>query len=269
MSSYALITGASKGLGKSMATLLAERKYNLLLVARSEQELETLSRTLSHTYNVSVAYLAIDLSLPDSAQKVYEWCTHHAFNVSILINNAGYGLWGKFHEQSLESQFNMLQLNMQSLVALTYKMIPLLQQQKESYIMNVSSTAAYQAVPTLSLYAASKSFVLSFTRGLRHEWKNKGISVSCLCPGPINTGFIDRAGLTSIKATAERFGMHPDQVAAIAIKGMFRKKAEMVPGVVNYLSAMATRFFPKNMVENIAAGLYKKATPVTSASGTL
>lgn len=266
MSSYALITGASKGLGKSMAEELAKRKYNLMLVARSEKELEVLSRSLSHTYNVAVTYLAIDLSLPEAAQKVYDWCTRPGLNISILINNAGYGLWGKFHEQSLESQFNMLQLNMQSLVALTYKIIPLLQQQPEAYILNVSSTAAYQAVPTLSLYAASKAFVLSFTRGLRHEWKNKGITVCCLCPGPINTGFIDRAGLTSIKATAERFGMHPDEVAASAIKGMFRKKAEMIPGIVNYLSAMATRIFPKVMVENIAAGLYKKATPVAPAN---
>ena len=256
--SYALITGASKGLGHSIAVELAKQHYNLLLVARSEAVLQELSISLAKEYGVKVAYLAIDLSTPAAPQQVESWCIQHAFPVSILINNAGYAVWGTFETKSLDDQLNMLQLNMQTVVSITHRILPILLQQPRSYIMNVASTAAYQAVPTLSLYAASKSFVLSFTRGLRLELKTKNVSVTCLSPGPINTNFLDRAGMDAIRATAEKFGTTPDVVAKAGVKAMFKGKAEVIPGVVNVLSAGATRFVPKALVEKIAGSLYNK-----------
>lgn len=254
---YALITGASKGIGLSMANLLAMKHYDLLLVARSGEELETVANTLRTKYNVQVSWLAQDLSMPNAAEAVYKWCTDNHYTVSVLINNAGYGIWGTFESLTLEKQSNMLQLNMQTPVALCHYLLPMLKAQPQSYILNVSSTAAYQAVPTLSLYAASKAFLLVFTRGLRQELKGSNVSVSCLCPGPVNTNFVDRAGMQAIKATAEKFGMHPDTAADIALKGMFNKKAEIIPGALNVISAFSTRLFPKSMVEKIAGGLYK------------
>ena len=255
---YALITGASKGIGKSMATALASKQYDLLLVARSGKEQEALAVTLSATYNVQVDWLEMDLSLPNAAENVVDWCTSRHYKISILINNAGYGVWGPFESADMHQQSEMLQVNMHTPVNLCYRLLPMLKAQPKSYILNVSSTAAYQAVPTFSLYAASKAFILSFTRGLRQELKGTNISVTCLSPGPVNTNFIDRAGLQAIKATAERFGMHPDAVAAIALKGMFAGKAEIVPGAINAISVFATRLVPKNVVEKIAAGFYKK-----------
>jgi short-subunit dehydrogenase len=254
---YALVTGASKGIGKSMATQLASRKYNLLLVARSEQELASLADTLRSDYQIEVAYLAIDLSHPDAARKVYDWCIAGQYAVSILINNAGYAVWGNFASSSLDNSLNMIQLNVQTPVALCHYMLPLLQQQSQSYILNVSSTAAYQAVATLALYAASKAFVLLFSRGLRQELKGTGVTVTCICPGPVKTNFIERAGMQAIQATADKYGMMPDVVADIALKGMFSKKAEIVPGAVNALSSFFTRLVPKAIVEKIAADLYK------------
>ncbi len=259
MSSYALITGASGGIGLSLATELAKRKFHLLLVARSEDKLKQAAVSLSNKYQVNVEYLSIDLSLAKSAQKVHDWVTQKSFQVSVLVNNAGYGLWGDVEKTSLEKLHNMMTLNMTSLVDLTHVFLPMLKKEPQAYILNVSSTAAYQAVPTLATYAASKSFVLLFTRGLRKELSNSTISVSCLSPGATSTDFIDRAGMnSSIKEKAEKFTMSPEAVAKIAIKGMFNKKAEIIPGFVNWLSVQLTYLVPKSIPEKIAAGLYEK-----------
>ncbi|RFM31680.1 SDR family NAD(P)-dependent oxidoreductase [Chitinophaga silvisoli] len=255
---YALITGASKGIGRSLAIVLAEKKYNLILVARSTSELQVVSSELITKYGVQVEYIALDLSTPTAAGELFEWVREKRYNISILINNAGYAVWGDFDATSLDDQNKMLQVNMQTPVALCHHFLPLLKQQPAAYIMNVASTAAYQAVPTLSTYAASKAFMLLFTRGLRADMKGTNVSVTCLCPGPVNTNFIDRAGMQAIKATAEKYGMMPDEVARIAVNGMFAKKAELVPGFLNAATAFFTRLVPKAMVEKIAGNLYKK-----------
>ena len=255
---YALITGASKGIGRSIAKVLAEKKYNLLLVARSAEELELVAAELKAGFGVNVDWLAIDLSDPTASLSVFEWVKKHNYTVSVLINNAGYAVWGQFGATKLEDQLNMLQVNMQTPVALCHYFLPGLQEQKAAYILNVASTAAYQAVPTLALYAASKAFMLLFTRGLRLDLKSTGVSVSCLSPGPVNTNFVDRAGMQAIKETAEKFGMKPDEVAQIAVKGMFAKKAEIVPGALNVITVIGTRIIPKAIVEKIAGNLYKK-----------
>ncbi|HMH21438.1 MAG TPA: SDR family NAD(P)-dependent oxidoreductase, partial [Puia sp.] len=166
---YALITGASKGIGRAIAGELASRKYNLLLVARSWDLLEKAAAELSSQYGVKVEWLALDLSGADAAQKVLEWCREKGYAVSVLVNNAGYGLSGPFEKYSLAEHQNMMQLNMGTLVGMTRLFLPELRRQPKAYIMNIASSAAYQAVPKLSLYAATKAFVLSFSRGLHQE----------------------------------------------------------------------------------------------------
>jgi short-subunit dehydrogenase len=254
---YALITGASKGIGLSMAHALASRKYNLLLIARSEEELAKVAGELSARWQVKVDYLALDLSRPEAAAKVYDWCKAANYAVSVLINNAGYAVWGNFTSRSLEDHQQMIQVNAETPVALCHYMLPVLQQQPQAYILNVSSTAAYQAVSTLALYAATKSFLLLFSRALRQELKSSNVSVTCLCPGPVKTNFVARAGMQAIQETADKYGMMPDAVAEIAIRGMFNKKAEIIPGALNAVSAFLTRIVPKPLVEKIAADLYK------------
>lgn len=255
---YALITGASKGIGKAMAWELAARKYNVLLVSRSENLLQTVGAEIKKKYSVEVDTLALDLSEPDAPAKIKTWCLTNNYAVSVLVNNAGYGLWGNFDSISLEEQLNMMTLNMQSLVRLSYEMLPVLKKESRSYILNVSSTAAYQAVPTLSIYAATKSFVLLFTRGLRRELFGSSVSVTCLSPGATSTEFMDRAGMDeSLKVKAKKFEMSPEAVAKIAIRGMFAGKAEIIPGFTNYLSAQLASMVPKNLTEKIAAGIYK------------
>lgn len=254
---YALITGASKGIGLSMAHALASRKYNLLLVARSEDELAKVAGELSAKWQVAVHYLALDLSLPDAAAKVSNWCKAGNYAISVLINNAGYAVWGNFISRGLEEYQQMMRVNAETPVALCHYMLPVLQQQPQSYILNVSSTAAYQAVSTLALYSATKSFILLFTRALRHELRSTNVSVTCLCPGAVKTNFVERAGMQAIQEVADKYSMMPDEVAEIGIKGMFQKKAEIVPGALNAVSAFLTRLVPKSLVEKIAADLYK------------
>ncbi len=255
---YALITGASKGIGKAIAYQLAKKKINILLVARSEDLLKELAQDIKKIHSVDADYFATDLSDPNAAQHVRQWCLQKNYAINILVNNAGYGLWGRFDTLTLEEQNNMLRLNMSTLVNLTYELLPTLKAAKKSYILNVASTAAYQAVPTLSLYAASKAFVLSFSRGLKIELKNTPISVSCISPGPTTSDFVNRARMGSaIQKKAEQFSMTAEKVAEIAISGMFSGKAEIIPGISNKLTAKITSFIPKWLPEKIAENLYK------------
>ncbi|MDR3693534.1 SDR family oxidoreductase [Mucilaginibacter sp.] len=257
MENYALITGASRGIGKSIAMLLAQKGYHLLLVARSETELQQLAASVQQEYKVKAQYLAIDLSIPGAAKQVADWCTGLPVPLSILINNAGYGLWGHFSQTGLSGQMNMLNLNINAVVELTHYLLPALKAQQQSYILNVASTAAYQAVPTLALYSASKAFILSYSRAIRVELKDTPVSVSCLCPGPTDTGFVQRAGMDAIAHIAEKFNMPPQKVAEMGIKGMFNKKAEIITGFLNRVMAFGSRHLSKALVEKVSAGLYK------------
>jgi len=258
MKKYALVTGASKGIGKSIALLLAQKGYNLLLIARSEAELNALSAIITSTHHVDVRYHAADLSNAGAAAEIAAWYTGLAIPISILVNNAGYGQWGNFDELPLPNQMAMMRVNIDAVVGLSHYFIPFLKLQQQAYILNVCSTAAYQAVPTMAIYAASKAFVLSFSRALRYELKNTSLSVSCLCPGPTDTNFVHRAGMDAIAELAAKFNMSPDDVAAVGIAGMFANKAEIVPGFLNKLSTTAARHSPKRFIERVTAGLYKR-----------
>lgn len=256
--SYALITGGSKGIGKEIALLLAAKGYNLLLVARSADELKLVKTELEAKYRVKAEILQADLSHTGSPQQIFDWCESNKYDVSILINNAGYGLWGYVEDLSIETQLSMIQLNVNALAELTLRFIPVLKKASKAYIMNVASTAAYQAVPSLAAYAATKSFVVLFTRGLRFELKKTSVSVTCLSPGATDTNFTNRAGMQAMQAVADKFNMKADAVAKIAVNAMLRGKAEIIPGFTNWISVMATYYLPKSIIEGIAANLYIK-----------
>lgn len=163
---YALITGASKGIGKAIAEELASRKINVLLVARNGQLLQQNVIDIEKKYGVTAKHLAIDLAEKNAAQQVFDWCVHNNYLVNILINNAGYGLSGAIEKYPLQEHNAMMQVNMNVVVDLTYLFLPMLKQQP-SFIVNISSGAAYQAIPGLNIYAATKAFALSVSRGGR------------------------------------------------------------------------------------------------------
>lgn len=256
--SYALITGASKGIGKALAFELAEKGHDLLLTARSRDLLEALAGELKSRFRISVEVFPADLSLATAPKEIADWVTKNNFGVDILINNAGYGSWGFFDELTLPEQLNMMQLNMNAVVSLCHLFIPILRKNNKAWLMNVSSTSSYQAVPTTAVYSASKAFVLTFTRGLQMELQDSVIQVSCLVPGTTDSNFIERANMDELKAIAAKFSMPAEKVAKVALRGMFKGKVEIVPGFTNRISYAGTKFLPKRVVENIAAGIYHK-----------
>ncbi len=257
MKNFAVVTGASKGIGKAIAHELAKRGCNLLLTARSENLLNVLASELTYKYKNEVHIFPADLSDSATPQRLYSFCIGKNLPVNILINNAGYGLWGKFNVLNLDDQLNMLRLNNEIIVRNTYLFLDLLKKHEHSYILNVASTTAYQAIPAMAVYAASKIFVLNFSRALRHELKGSNVSVSCLSPGTTSTEFMDRAGQQALKKKAEKVAMKPESVARIAVRGMFKRKAEIIPGFINWFSVKVIPFMPKKLVENIAASIYK------------
>jgi len=257
MSGYALVTGASKGIGKEIARQLAQRGYHLLLVARSEDELQELAEELKDKHRVNAFYLSVDLAVSGTALVVAEWANSKTDQLTVLVNNAGYGIWGSFDALAIEVQMNMLQLNINAVLELTHHLLPGLKTKEQSYLLNVASTAAYQAMPTMSLYAASKSFILSYSRAIRYELKDTAVSVSCLSPGPTATGFGSRAGLDAFAELAEKFNMPAEVVARIGLDGMFNKKSEIIAGFLNKVSAWGANLLPKKLVEKISANLYR------------
>lgn len=256
--SFALITGASKGIGKSIAENLAAKGYSLLLVARSEDLLKEVKKQIETTTKVEVRYFVIDLSSPSAAQQIFDWCTQQKISISVLVNNAGYGLSGAFESYPLEQHVNMIQVNCTTLVQLTYLFLPQLKIHPKAYILNIASSAAYQAVPYLSLYAASKSLVLSFSRALRYELRKTTISVTCICPGATDTNFNSRAkvGAKAMK-TAQKVMMTPEQVGKAAVNAMFKRKAEVITGAINKVGGFLTWLLPKGVLEGGAGRLYE------------
>lgn len=255
---YALITGASKGIGKYIAFELAKKKYPVLLIARSENELQKTAREIKESYGVDTDYLVCDLSHEDAPLKVYNWCTEKNYPVEILVNNAGYGYAGSFQKYSALDYRNMMDVNMYALVSLCHVFIPLLKMHKESFILNIASVAAYQATPGLSVYGATKAFVLSFSRALNTELLNTGISVSCVCPGGTDTDFALTAqvGEKGLKL-AEKVNMTPQAVAIIAVNKMFHKQPEIIPGAINKIGVFLAWILPKKWIEKGAARIYE------------
>ena len=258
--SYALVTGASRGIGRALALGLAQRGYDLLLVARSADQLQALAQEVQARHQRQAHVLALDLTQPEAAAQLAAWASQQTpEGLAVLVNNAGYGLWGRFEQLKLAKQLNMLQLNLMLPVQLTYELLPQLRRAARGYILNVASTAAYQAVPSLTLYAASKAFVLNFSRGLRYELRDSAISVTCLSPGATTTDFGNRAGMgTELQAVANKVSMTATAVAEAGLRALFAGEAELIPGLLNKVSAGLTSVVPKGLTEKIAAGIYEK-----------
>lgn len=256
--SYALITGASKGIGKAIAFELAKRNYDLLLTARSSDLLSKVSEELTNLYPIKVSFISVDLSEVDAPKKLFNWCTENNYDVSILINNAGYGISGAFQNSSLEKNTNLLQLNIVAPTQLCQLFIPLMQRHKNAYIMNIASTASYQAIPFLTIYAASKAYVQRFSRGLAQELSKTSVSVICISPGPTDTDWANTADIhgKALKL-ADKLNMNPAAVAEIGVKAMLAGKTEVVPGFLNKMGVFMAWLLPKKLIESSTGGLYK------------
>ena len=253
---YTLITGASRGIGEALAAQCAMRKFNLILIARSKEKLDEIAYKLSEKYGIDVKIYVADLIDPNVPVQIAKWCTDNNYRVNMLINNVGIGLYGKFEELPLSEQLNVIQLNQITTVSMTYQFLPLLKKNTEGYIMNVASTACYQPIPYMSVYAASQSFIQSFSLALREELKSANIHVSSLNPGPTSTDFFDRAGLESMAVNSSEVKMSPEDVAEIAIERLLDDNSEIIPGTNNTLGAYFSKLFPNKLIVKTVSGLF-------------
>lgn len=241
---YTLITGAGSGIGEALAYRCAAEGFNLILLGRNQEQLDNLKASIDAKHHISIHILTVDLLAPDAPEFVYKQCMKNNWTVRILINNAGVAQWGHFEHLSLEHMQETIQLHQQALIGLCHYFLPMLKEVPYAHILNVASTAAFQPIPYFSVYAASKSFVLSFSQSLRHELRTQQINVSCLCPGPTDTPFFEKIGFDSIRRSRGAI-MKPKEVADDAITGLIRKEAVIIPGFSNRLGAGFSRYFPR------------------------
>ena len=255
---YTLITGASKGIGKALAEEFARYGLNLILVARSIDKLDSIASQLTESYRVDVKVFPADLTDLNAAMDLYEWCRLNKYYVRILVNNAGYGLYGSFLEADLGEQLEMINLNQLASMRLIHLFGPAMFNLPNPHILNVASTAAFQPVPYMSSYSASKSFIVKFTLGLRKELRKSGINVSCLCPGPTITDFYQTAGLHKSGLTDNKSVlMPPELVASQSLKQLFNKKALIIPGTSNQMGYMMSKFLPVSWITAMIYGIFK------------
>lgn len=243
---FTLITGASRGIGKSLAFEFARRGNSLILVARNKEELDSVAETIRSKCLCKVITYYQDLTEDGSSLKIAAWCKNEGLRIATLVNNAGFGLWGQFAQMEHERLIKMVQLNNLSLVSLTHALLPLLKQNKKSYLLNVGSTASFLAIPYFAVYAASKAFVLSFSRSLARELKSDNVSVSCLCPPSTESDFWREAGMRGddFDRTAGMPMMSAEKVAIAGVNGLFKGTTVIVPGLGNSLMMSAARIFP-------------------------
>jgi short-subunit dehydrogenase len=245
----ALITGASAGLGVDFARQLSKRGHRLVLVARRKERLQVLAKELGAARSV-----AIDLSKANAGAKLMADLEGAGEQVEVLINNAGFGLIGRFAELDGRRLRQMIDLNVGTLTDLCRAVAPGMIRRKSGSILNVASLAGFQPGPNMAVYFATKAYVLSFTEALHEELKPHGIHVSCLCPGPTRTEFGAVAGFGG-NSMFERVAMESPQVVGAGLAALDRNHAVMVPGWMNKVTAASTRFAPRTIVRKIAGAI--------------
>lgn len=254
----ALITGASQGIGRELASLYARDGYQLILVARNETKLNELADELSKQYETKSIIIAQDLAKPNSSQIIFDKIHRENMAVDLLINNAGFGYLGDFAGSDSNIYLEMIQVNITSLTYLTHLFLPEMIGRKSGRILNVASTAAFQPGPFMAVYYASKAYVMSFSLALREELKGTGVEVSVLCPGPTMTGFQTRARIEESHLFKRMSGVPSEDVAIAAMKGLKRNKPLIIPGILNRIGAISTRMMPRTWLAKTVRFLHGK-----------
>ncbi|MBE6894280.1 MAG: SDR family oxidoreductase [Ruminococcaceae bacterium] len=249
MTKTALITGASSGFGAQFAKLFAKDGYNLVLVARSTDKLNAIKHSLEGEYGVDVTVITKDLSAQGAAEEIYAFTQQKNINIDVLVNNAGFGILGDFAPSSLAKQQQMLNLNIITLTKLCHLYLPYMLAQKKGHILNVASIAGFAPGPGMATYYASKAYVLNFSDALATELKGSGVTVTALCPGPVNTGFADAAGFKKSLLFSGKEDGKAAQVSRYGYSAMKKGKAIALPDIMCKLGAFAVRLAPRSFAK--------------------
>ncbi len=264
---WALITGASSGIGYELSKVFAREGYNLILVSRNEEALQKLATQLRTEHEVLARVIAKDLAAPNSTQEIYSQLQKESIAVNVLVNCAGLGVAGKFSETDLSTELRMIQVNIVALTELTKLFLKDMVRRREGRILNVASTAAFQPGPLMAVYYATKAYVLSFSEAIFEELQGSGVIVTALCPGPTRTDFQNRAGLGESKLFNPKSLLRTDdplEVAERGFEGMVRGEAIVISGFRNKLLASAVRILPRKLVRKAAKKLHETAYPSIS-----
>lgn len=255
----ALITGASNGIGLELAKQFAADNINVVLVARSQSKLAELALELESKYKIKTYVVAKDLGQPGAAAEVYNWCGSQGIAIDYLVNNAGFGDFGFFHESDWTKQEQMIALNITTLTHLTHLFLPAMVQRGFGKILNVASTAAFQPGPTMSVYYATKAYVLSFSEAISNELEGKGVTVTALCPGATESGFQSAAAMEESKLVKGKKLPTSAEVAAYGYRAMKKGKVVAIHGFMNAILATSIRFTPRPLVRKIVRSMQDKA----------
>ena len=252
----ALVTGASAGIGEGFARRLASDGYDLTLVARREERLRQLADELAGRHGVAGDVIAADLASDDGVRRIGELLS--AGGIDLLVNNAGFGTVGEFARLPLERELEELDLNVRALMRLCHAALGPMLARGGGGIINVASTAAYQPVPFNATYAASKAFVLHFSEAIHEETRGHGVTVTCLCPGPVHTEFQQVASIDQSKVPAIAW-TSVESVVDAALSALRARRAIAIPGVVNVMSAASVRLAPRLLVRRLAGSMFRNA----------
>jgi len=251
----ALVTGASGGIGYEMARLFARDGYQLVLVSRNGKRLKEVAAELQSLGSPAVRVIAKDMEELEAPDEIFAETERAGITVDVLVNNAAFGARGRFSDIELDTELAMLQLNIVALTHLTRLYLDGMLLRRRGRIVNVASTAAFVPGPFMSVYYASKAYVLSFSEALYEELQGSGVNVTCICPGPTETGFSARAGMAKAKLFRAAAVMEAKQVAEIGYKGMLQNKPVVITGGRNRLVALSARLAPRRMLRKAVRGL--------------
>ena len=246
---YTLITGASTGIGYELSKLFAKDKHNLILVSRNKIKLQSVKNELEK-YNIDIKILALDLLKSEDIKNIFNYIEINKLNVNILVNNAGIGTFGDFNDIEWEKEEALIDINIKALTQLTKYFLPKIVECKNGGILNVASTAAFCSGPRMAAYYASKAYVLNLTEAIYEEYKDNGIKISCLCPGPVKTSFQGKAGIKKSEA-AKKYLMDAEEVAKVCYKDFNKGKLIIIPGMKNRLLVMGNKILPRSISRKI------------------
>jgi short-subunit dehydrogenase len=259
MTKTALITGASNGIGLELAKIHASKGDNLVLVARNKSKLDELKMELEKLYKIKVYTIGKDLSAHNSAKEVYDETKLNNISIDFLINNAGFGDFGMFVESDWNKDLQMINLNITALTQFTKLFLQDMVQRQSGKIMNVASTAAFQSGPTMAVYYATKAYVLSFSEAIDNEVRDKGITVTALCPGATESGFQAAAAMEESALVKGKKLPSAKDVAEYGYKAMMKGKTVAIHGLKNYILANSVRLMPRSMVVKVTRQIQDKA----------
>lgn len=248
MTKTALITGATGGLGKEFSKIFAREGYDLVLVSKTKSKLDLLKEQLQAEYDVHAEIYPADLAKKDAACGIFDFTAAKGIAVDVLVNNAGFGDFGEYRNCHWNKQYDMMQVNMCTLAQFTRLYLPSMVERGRGKILNVASVASFFPGPLMSVYYATKAFVLSFTQALSVELKNTGVSVTALCPGPTKTGFEDNADLETSGLFKHLKVDRAKDVAEYGYSELMKNKVVAVPGIMNKLITFSPRLSPRKLV---------------------